>query len=151
MPSEKTALRKRITPSAPVTIKVENSDGSSFELSWRLTFDFNTMALVEEHTGLSMLTGEVFSNPDARRVSVLLWAAALEHQPEYEGMEGLEAIRSYLTIANTADVLHALDNAFMASLPKEKADELRAAAEAKKNKEAGQAAPPADPTPAPSA
>lgn len=141
--ADKKALRKRITPSVPLSLTITNGDDSSFVVSFLLTFDFNAMALVEANTGLSMLTGEVFVNPNATKISILLWAAVQTNQPEYEGEEGLEAIRSFLTTDNVTEVLKAVDAAFLAALPKERAEELKAAAEAKRNGTAGK---PADPT-----
>jgi hypothetical protein len=118
-------IRRRITPSIPFTMRVENADKSSFELDLRLSFDFNALALVEQKTGINMLTMEVFDSPSVTTMSALLWAAIQENHPEYEGDEGLSTVRSWLTLANTAEVFKALTDAFLATLPKEKADAVR--------------------------
>jgi len=117
---------------------VKNHDGSSFELAFRLTFNFNAMALVEEHTGLSMFDGSVFKKPSATTLSVMLWAGIQENHSEYEGIEGLKAIRSYLSLENVKVAQNAINEAFLASLPEAQAAAIRKAAEeAAKNAEEG--------------
>lgn len=118
-------VRRRITPSVPFTLRVENQDGSSFELSLRLAFDFNALALVEEETGINALNGEAFQKQNATVLSALLWAALQKHHPEYAGREGLEVVRTWLDLGNVTAVLDALTEAFLATMPKEKADILR--------------------------
>jgi hypothetical protein len=120
----KSNLRRRITPFVPFSTTVENADGGKFELNFKLSFNFNAMSLVEEQTGLSMLTGEVFEKPSAKNTTILLWAAIQENHPEYEGQEGLETIGSYLTLASAKEALSAIQKAFVASLPKDKAEQL---------------------------
>lgn len=121
----KPPIRRRITPSVPLHLRVENSDKSAFELDLRLSFDFNAMALIEEKSGLNMLDGTAFNNPSASVISVLLWAAMQENHPEYEGDEGLAAVRTWLNIGNVASVMESLREAFLAALPEEKAKEIR--------------------------
>ncbi len=123
----KSNLRRRITPSVPFSTSVENADGGKFELNLRLSFNFNAMALVEEKTGMSMLTGEVFQHPSAKNTTVLLWAALLENHPEYEGDEGLDAVGTYLNLTNAKDALAAIQAAFVASLPKSTAEQIKSA------------------------
>jgi hypothetical protein len=141
---QKSALRRRITPSVPFTLKVEDADGSKFELNFKLSYDFNAMALVEEKTGLSMMSGEVFANPSAKKTTVLLWAGIQANNPDYAGDEGLDAIGTLLNISTAAEALLAITEAFFAALPKEKADAIRASIK-------GETPAPADPTNAPSA
>lgn len=124
----KSNLRRRITPFVPFSTLVENADGGKFELNFKLSFNFNAMALVEEQTGLSMLTGEIFSKPSAKHTTVLLWAAIQENHPEYAGQDGLETIGSILTLTSAKDALNAIQKAFVASLPKDKAEQLEKAA-----------------------
>ena len=123
------ALRRRITPTVPLVLHVEDSDRGSFDVSFRLAFDLNAMALVEEKTGLNMLTGEAFKEPNASRTSILLWAAVQENNPEYAGDGGLYAIRSFLTLSNAQEVLTAINEAFIAALPREQVAAMKAAAE----------------------
>jgi len=127
----KNALRKRITPSYPLRLVVRNADDSTFELNFRLSYDFNAMALVEEHTGFSMFDGSIFKNPSATNVSVLLWAGIQEYcGDDYTGDEGLRVIRSYLDLENVQVAQEAINEAFLVSLPKEQADLIRKAAAA---------------------
>lgn len=140
--NQKSPLRRRITPSVPFTLQVEDADGSKFELNFKISFDFNAMSLVEETTGLSMMSGEVFSEPSATKTKVLLWAGIQANHPEYAGKEGLDTIGSLLNLDSGKDALLAITEAFFAALPKEKAAQLKAAAEARARGEA----PPPDPT-----
>jgi hypothetical protein len=116
----KNALRRRITPFVPFSTMIENADGGKFEVNFKLSFDFNALALVEEKTGLNALSGEVFSKPSARNTVVLFWAAIQENHPEYAGEEGLHAVGSLLGLGNAKDALSAVNAAFVASLPKDK-------------------------------
>ena len=121
----KNALRRRITPFVPFSTMIEDADGGKFEVHFKLSFDFNALALIEEKTGLSALTGEVFSVPTARNTIVLLWAAIQENHPEYAGEEGLQVIGSLLSLGNAKEALQAVQAAFLASLPKDRADALK--------------------------
>jgi hypothetical protein len=117
----------------PLELSVENADGSKFVLNFKLSFDFNAMALVEQETGLSMLTGSVFQRRTANMTKVLLWAAIQENHPEYEGAEGLSVVGSLLDLESATKALVAINDAFLASLPKEKAEQLRKDAETEEN------------------
>lgn len=120
------ALRSRITPSFPLQLLVKNSDGSSFELSFKLCFDANALGIVEEQTGLNMLEGAAFRGLNVSRLRLLLYAAINRyHGKDYAGAEGLEALGSYLDLENIETVQEAITEAFLISLKKEKADEIR--------------------------
>lgn len=116
---------------------MEDADGSAFEVNFRLSYDFNAMALVEEKTGLSMMSGTIFANATARKTQVLLWAGIVANNPDYAGDEGLEVIGTYLSLDNAAKALDAIMEAFFMSLPKQRAEELKKLKDAKE----------ADPTP----
>jgi len=130
------AIKRRIAPSVPLTLDLKDDSGATFKRDFRLSFDFNATALVEERTGLNLLTAEVWtSGLSSRSLSIMLWAAVLAHHPEYAGDEGLEAIRSYMDVGNTDPIHGALWDAYFISLPKEKREALE---EAKKKLEAGE-------------
>jgi len=117
----KSPLRRRIAPSVPFVLEWTNADGTKVSESFQLSYDFNSLALVEEALGKSMLLdiGEVFhERPTVKSVSVLLWAAVQENHPEYEGPEGLFVLRSNLTVKSAKAVKEACQEAFMAQLPK---------------------------------
>ena len=122
---KKSALRRRVTPSVPLLLNVEDADGSKFSVSLKLSYDFNAMALVEEVTGLSMLTGSIFERASVSLLSAMVWAGALAEQPEYEGRQGLEAIRSYMSMASVPEIQKAVNEGFLSALPKEQADRIR--------------------------
>ena len=135
-------LRRRITPSVPFHLKVEDADGGSFTLSFKVSYDFNAMALVEEVTGMSMITGDVFDNPSCSNISALLWAGIQENHPDYAGQKGLQAIRSCLNIATATEALKAINEAFLLALPKEQADLIRQRAQEKAAGKSGEASSP---------
>jgi hypothetical protein len=137
-------IKHRIAPSVPVTFTVTADDGTSSTRSFRLSFDFNVLARIEEKTGLRMLGYDVWRNLSAKTVGVMFWAAALPHHPEYEGDEGHEALCSYLDFAAGEKVTDALWEAFLLYLPKDRADILRAA-RSEKEKELPNAQTPATP------
>jgi hypothetical protein len=125
----KSPLRRRVSPTVPFTLKVEDANGDKFEQSFRLSYDFNTLPLVEEKTGKSMLTqvGEIMDNPSVTNVSILLWAAVLENHPEYQGEEGLRTIRYNLTLATAKVALDACKEAFLLQLPADQVARLKGA------------------------
>jgi hypothetical protein len=116
----KSPLRRRISPSVPFTLTFEDETGV-VSLSYKLAYNINSLVLIEEQLGVSMLTdcGEIVDSPTAKNVSVLLWAALQEYQPEYEGLEGLENIRQNLTVSHTKDALNACFDAYVKQLPPE--------------------------------
>jgi hypothetical protein len=137
MSSNKTPLRRRVTPSVPFTLQVEDAGGEKFTIGFQLAFDMNAFALVEEEIGLSMLTdiGEIFDNPTVKTITALLWAGIQEHHSEFEGKNGLRAVRNLVTFGQAKAVLTACVEAFLTQLPKEQADRLR---ERKRKIEAGE-------------
>lgn len=134
--SQLTALKKRIAPSVPLVLELEDDSGAKFKREFRLSFDFNASAIVEEKTGLNLLTAEVWtSGLSSRSLSVMLWAAILSNHPEYDTEdergrptdEGLEVIRSYMDVGNTDAIHQALWDAYFISLPKDKREALEEA------------------------
>jgi hypothetical protein len=116
----KGALRRRIVPSVPLALKLEDDSGASFTRDFRLSFDFNAFALINERTGYSVVDGSVWKHLDERVVGVMLWAAVLAHSPEYGDEEGLAVIRSYIDAGNAELVTESLFDAYAAGLPAEK-------------------------------
>jgi hypothetical protein len=142
----KSALRRRVSASVPFILTYENEDGTKFSDSFRLCYDFNKLALVEEILGKSVLLdiGEILDNPSVKNVSVLLWAAVLENHPEYEGAEGLETIRYNLTTWTAKEALTACTDAFMKQLPLEQQQRLK---DIQEKRAAGEKTPPLAPSP----
>jgi len=125
--AEKSALRRRICPSVPFTLHVEDADGSSFDQSFRLAYDLNSMAAFDEITGKNLFRdlGTILDDPSIANVSALLWAALLLNNPEYAGRAGLEVVRANLSLTQLKPALEACCEAFVSQLPKETADALR--------------------------
>ncbi len=132
------ALKKRIAPSVPLSLDLTDDTGGKFTKNFKLSFDFNAKAEIEERTGLNMLTAQVWTNLSAKVLSVMLWAAVLANHPEYrtkdekgnETDEGLEVIRSYMELSNTDAIYEALWDSYFLSLPKDRRDALEASRKA---------------------
>lgn len=136
----KIPVRKFVGKGVPFILAVETAEGSA-NLSFRLLFDFNALALVEELTGYSLMTGAIFSHLNVTISSILFWAAIQAHNPEYSGPVGLEAVRSMLNLKNSSDAQAAVQEAFIQSLPDAQAALIRAALAPKEESEL-----PLDPT-----
>lgn len=128
MPEKKTALRKRIVPSVPLVLELEDADGAKFIRSFSLSFGMRAIAEIEERTGLSVLRGEIWKKLNAKTIAVMFWAAALESHPEFDTGDdtGLQAIFSYLDVANIGMVGDKLWESFFASLPARRQEEILA-------------------------
>jgi hypothetical protein len=132
--SEKSVLRRRITPSVPFTFNVENADGSKLTHSVKLAYDLNSLALLEEASGCNLLRdmGLLFNNPSVSLVTAMVWAGLqINHAEDFGGKEGLELVRNFLTLPQLKDALTQCIEAFLSQLPKEKADAIKASAEGK--------------------
>lgn len=124
-----------MSKSVPLKLDLEDEGtGATFTRNFRLSFDFNAIALCEERTGLGFLNGEIWTKLNATNISIMLYAAILSNHPEYWTVdkfsnptpEGLEVLRSYLDAGNLQLVTRALNDAFMQSLPVDKRAELEA-------------------------
>lgn len=125
------ALRRRVAPSVPLTLALAQADGPPLDLTFRLAFDFNAMAAVEDATGLNMLRGEIWTALTGSTLGALFWASLLAHQPEYAEAGGLEVARSYIEPGNVVAVGNAVEDAFMLSLPEDDRAAIRAARESR--------------------
>lgn len=112
---------EQIAPSVPLELTLTGGR----VLSFRLSFDYNALALVEEKTGYNLHRGAIFNNVTASNLSVLLWASLQNANPEYEGDLGLKAVRSYLTLSNRNAVENAIQEAYMASLPDDERERIK--------------------------
>ena len=124
----KSPLRRRISPSVPFTLTFEDEQGKA-SFSYKLAYNWNSLALIEEQLGTSMIVdiGDIFENPTIKNVSVLLWAALQENHADegYAGVEGLEYIRQNLTIPIAKDALRACSDAYVAQLSPEQQARLK--------------------------
>ncbi len=128
------ALKRRIAPSVPLKLELDDDKGEKFVKNFRLSFDANAAAEIEERTGFNMLRGEIWEKLSFKGLSIMLWAAALANHPEYDTEdadgertdEGLRVIRSYMGIGNTPQISEAVEKAFLASLPKDKREAIEA-------------------------
>jgi hypothetical protein len=125
----KGALRRRIVPSVPLTLELTDDSGSTFSRSFRLSYDFNAFALINERTGLSVLGGNIWTKLDERVLGVMLWAAVLANHEEYASEEGLGVIRSYMDSGNADLIMEKVFDAYCVSLPADKRDLLQKAKE----------------------
>lgn len=126
-----TPLRRRNCPPTPFLLTIEDETGKQ-DISFQLAYDINALCLVEEVTGLSLLTDiqELFQTPNLRIATALFWAAIQKHHPDYEGLDGLRAVREMLSLSDMLPVLTKCCEAFVNQLPKEQAAKIRKAQEA---------------------
>jgi hypothetical protein len=126
------ALRRRIAPSVPLTLELKDDGGASFKRDFRLAFDFNVCATIEEKTGVNVLDASDFlpKLTSPKVISVCFWAALLPHHPEYEEFpEGLHVIRSYMGEDNLKQISDAIWEAYLLYCPEKKREALRKLAE----------------------
>jgi hypothetical protein len=122
-------LKLRLTPNYPFTLEVEGDAGREM-LSFRLCYDFNALALIEEKTGWSLLTGAIFNHLTAGITLTMFWAGVLAYHPEYATDAGRQVLGSMITHRNAAVVSDAVSEAFIKSLPDDQQARIRDAAEA---------------------
>ncbi len=111
------ALKRRIAPSVPLTLKIENDGGSTFERTFRLSFDFNAFAVIQDKTGVNMAGENVWAELNPVTLSVMFWASLHALQPEFASDEGLCVVRSYMDVGNQDQIAEALFDAHAACLP----------------------------------
>lgn len=123
------ALRRRIVPSVLLTLDLRDDDGSVFQRNFRLTFDFNAFARIQERSGLDMMSQNVWALLTPASLSVMLWAAVLACHPEYDSDDGLIVIRSYMDAGNQDLIAEKLFECHAAALPEDRRKALMEAKE----------------------
>jgi len=142
-----TPIKRRVAPSYPFTLEIEDDKGK-LVLNFRLSFDFNAFARIEEQTKIPMLGLQIWTKLSATTIRAMLWAAVIANHPEFEDEKvGLEAIGEYLRLANVDRVVDALWEAYLLGFTRDKAAALRELRDAEK-KGAVPNVPAPDPTPA---
>jgi hypothetical protein len=124
-----TELRKRITPSVPFLLKVNDANGDKFEISFQIAYDFNALCLLEAKLGINVLRefGRLLDEPSASTIATIFWAGVQKNHPDYAGDEGLDAIGSNLTLESAKEAFVACIEALVSQLPEEQAARIRAA------------------------
>jgi hypothetical protein len=125
------ALRRRIAPSVPLTLQLKDDGGASFTREFRLSFDFNVCATIEEKTGVNVLDASDFlpKLTSPKVISTAFWAALLPHHADYDSDEGLIVIRSYMGEDNLKQISDALWEAYLLYCPEKKREALKKLAE----------------------
>jgi len=160
---KETALRRRITPSVPLQLKMADENGETFTLDLRLSFDMNAGMAIQKRTGINIHDLSMWKDVDEPLfLAGVLWGAVLSRHPEYDTEdatgestdEGLKAIGSYIDDSNRDAVAEALWNAHMLYLSPERRafmETLKAKEEAARQaRMRGEAGEPDPPKPAPS-
>ena len=130
--SDITPIRRRVAPSYPFKLEIEDDQGK-LVLNFRLSFDFNAYARIEEQTGIKMLGLIVWTQLSAKVVRAMFWAAVIANHPEFEDeKEGLHAIGEYLRLSNVDGVVDALWEAYLLNFSRDRVPALRALREAGK-------------------
>ncbi|MGO9641164.1 MAG: hypothetical protein ACLP1Y_07670 [Candidatus Acidiferrales bacterium] len=143
MAEKSSALNRRIAPSYPFTLRSRDNEGKETEQKFLLCFDLEALTALEEKipslNTLNLGGLEIFARMNAGILGAALWAAALRHHPEYDTRDekgsptddGLETISSFLDLGNSDDAIKALEEAYLITLPRERADRMRALRDAK--------------------
>ena len=76
-----------------------------------LVFDFNSICVAEQMTGINLLTSLDFSNVDASKLRALLYASLIKLQPDIT----LDAAGELITLRSASKVTKALSDAFTES------------------------------------
>jgi len=118
------AIKRRLTPSVPLSLDVENGDGSTFRVDLRLAFNMNVLAAVRERCKVNLLADVFGWIDDPLAVKAVLWAACIPFQPEFDSDEGFEAIGEYMTLENRNDTIEALLKAYTYFVRKDKRDKF---------------------------
>lgn len=138
--NQKSVLRRRIVKATPLALTFDDGNGGTVTEHFRIAFDLNSMVLFEEETGLNMFKeiGSVLSTASVTIITALFWAGIQMYHMDYRGEEGLEIIRTNLTLLHFGPILQACVQAFLEQLPKEQQAKIKADTEAR---EAGQEVP----------
>ncbi len=122
MQQESAALKRRLTPSIPLALDVENGDGTMFRVELKLAFNMNVLASIRERCGQNLLS-DIFSwIDDPKAVIAVLWGSCLPYQPEFNCDEGFEAIGEYMSLENRVPTIEALLQAYAYFVRKDKRD-----------------------------
>jgi hypothetical protein len=111
------ALRRRIVPAVVLQLDLDDDSGEKFSRTFRLSFDFNAFALIQEKTGVDMTGLRAWARLNPSTLSIMFWAACLACSPEYAGDEGLGVLRSYMDVSNEELIGAKLFEAYAAALP----------------------------------
>lgn len=116
-------IKRRLLTSVPASWRVDNFDGTSFEVDFQFCFSYREVAKIEERCGEEewFLNAKFWKDINKARVfPVVVWGAVIHNHPEYDDDEGLSAISEYLTgldTDTTAKITLALAKAFIPLLP----------------------------------
>lgn len=122
------ALQRRILPFAPLSLEVENGDGSSFVFTAKLTINYNVLAEAQEKCGRNFLEGGLDWVDKAEHLKALFWASMLPYQKELRADENFEIVSEYLDLNNRLTVIEALLGAWTKFIRKDKRQEFQDAA-----------------------
>ena len=104
------SLKRRIVPSAPLCLEVENGDGTSFTVIAKVAIDFNVLSDAQERCGHNFLQGGLSWVDNAAQIRALLWASLLPYQPGYRDEELI--VGEYMTLDNRLPIVEALLKAY---------------------------------------
>jgi hypothetical protein len=119
------ALRRRIAPFTKLSLALAEPGNSQVAIELKLAFNMNAGAAIQEQTGLMLTDLSIWKHiAEPKVLRAMLWAAVLAHQPEYDCEEGLYTIGSFIQEDNAEQIIEALDQTYLAYLPKAKREWL---------------------------
>jgi hypothetical protein len=127
---------KRKIESVPLSLTFEGEQGLA-TLHFRVAFNFKAFSLIEEKTGINMLTGELFRKLNAGNLVVALWAGLAYYHEDFRGDEALDFLGEIVDLSNSGEVAKAVKQAFLFSLGKEQREKIENAEKANGAAEGG--------------
>ena len=140
---------------------LEEPGSGHYKLELKLAFDMNAAAAIQEKTaeprtdfrGYLLTDFYIWSRiGEPKLLKAMFWAALLAHQPEYDSAEGFDTAGTFIQENNAQQIVDALETAYYAFLPKDKAEKIqkiKAEVEAKAKGEGAETESPLDQTKAP--
>jgi hypothetical protein len=134
MPDKRSAaIRRRIAPFTPLVLMLEEQGGAFYRVELKLAFDMNAGAAIQERTadpkmnfrGYMLTHFRTWANiSEPMLLKAMFWGAVLAHHPEYNSDEGFDTVGTFIQENNSEEILEAIEKAYLAYLPKERAEEL---------------------------
>ena len=83
MSNKTQALKRRIAPGVSLALDLRDDDGSEMQKVFRLTFDYNALALIHERTGQDSTGQKLWLGLNASSLSLIFWTLVIVVSVKY--------------------------------------------------------------------